>query len=151
MDTEQHLLENELMIDNISQSHLKETAMWTKFLAITGFFLSALIAIGAFVVGTMLNKLSAIPGGKPMGAMAGGMITVIYLFVAVIAFFMSFYLFKFSIKMQMALKANDQETLNVSFQNLKNYYRFAGIITILYLVILLLALIGGTMAAILGR
>ncbi|CAN5319771.1 hypothetical protein BH11BAC5_BH11BAC5_11720 [soil metagenome] len=151
MDTEHNLLENELLIDNISQSHLKETAMWTKFLAITGFFLSVVIAIGAIVIGNMFNKLSTLPGGKPMGEMAGGMITVIYLFVAAIAFFMSFFLFKFSVKMQMALKANDQETLNVSFLNLKNYYRFAGIVTILYLVILLLALIGGIIAAMLGR
>jgi small-conductance mechanosensitive channel len=151
MDIEYNLLENELLIDTISQNHLKETAMWTKFLAITGFFLSALIAIGAFVIANMFNKLTALPGGKPIGAMAGGMITIIYLFVAAIAFFMSFFLFKFSVKMQTALKANDQETLNVSFLNLKNHYRFAGIITILYLVILLLALIGGIMAAMLGR
>ena len=152
MDTEHNLLENELLIDNISQTHLKETAMWTKFLAITGFVLGILIAVGAVFIGTMFNKLSGgLPGGKEMGTMAGGMIMVVYLFVAAIAFFMSFFLFKFSVKMQTALKANDQETLNLSFQNLKNYYRFAGIITILYLVILLLALIGGIIAAMLGR
>ncbi|MDB5278212.1 MAG: hypothetical protein JWR61_3167 [Ferruginibacter sp.] len=151
MDTEHNLLENELMIDNISQSHLKETAMWTKFLAITGFFLSVLIAVGAIIIGNIFNSLSTLPGGKPMAVMAGWMITLIYLFVAAIAFFMSLFLFKFSVKMQIALKANDQETLNISFLNLKNFYRFAGIVTILYLVILLLALIGGIIAAMLGR
>ena len=152
MDTEQNLLENELLIDNISQIHLKETAMWTKFLAITGFMLSILIAAGAVFIGTMFNKLSGgLPGGKEMGTMAGGMIMVIYFFVAAIAFLMSVFLFRFSINMQAALKANDQETLNLSFQNLKNFYRFACIITILYLIILLLALIGGITAAMFGR
>ena len=152
IDTEYNLLENELLIDNISQTHLKETAMWTKFLAITGFILSILITVGAVFIRNMFNKLSSgLPGGKEMGTMAGGMIMVIYFFVAAIAFLMSVFLFRFSINMQAALKANDQETLNLSFQNLKNFYRFAGIITILYLIILLLALIGGISAAIFGR
>lgn len=147
MEGETNLLDNELFIDNISQGHLKETAMWTKFLAITGYILSIGIGIGAFAIGSIFNKLSGMPGGRDVGVMAGSMITIIYLFVAAIAFFMSFFLYRFSIKMQTALKANDQELLNVSFLNLKNYYRFAGIVTILYLVILLLALIGGVIAA----
>ena len=49
--------------------------------------------------------------------------------------------------MKVALITNDQESLNLSFQNLKVYYRFAGIITIIYLVILLLALLSGIIAA----
>jgi hypothetical protein len=151
MDTEHNLLENELLIDGTAQVHLKETAMWTKFLAITGYFLSALIAIGAFVIGSMFSKLAGLQGGKEVSRIAGGMIMVIYLFVAAISFFMSFFLFKFSVKMQAALKSTDQELLNLSFLNLKNFYRFAGIITILYLVILLFALIGGVIAAMVVR
>lgn len=150
MDAEHHLLENELLIDTITHSHLKETAMWAKFLAIAGFVMSILIAVAAIFAGTMFNKLAAgLPGGRGSGTgmMAGGMIMIVYLVIAVVAFFMALFLFRFGVKMQAALKVNDQETFNLSFQNLKMYYRFAGIITIIYLAILLLALIGGITAA----
>ena len=148
METENNLLENELLIDSVSQVHLKETAMWAKFLAIAGFIISILIAIGAVFAGTMFNKLTAgMPGGNKGGVMTGGVIMVMYLLIAAVAFFMSLFLFRFGVKMKVALIINDQESLNLSFQNLKVYYRFAGIITIIYLVILLLALLGGLIAA----
>ena len=41
MAIENNLLENELLIDSVSQFHLKETAMWAKFLAIAGFIISS--------------------------------------------------------------------------------------------------------------
>ncbi len=63
MNTENSLLENELIIDSIAPAQLKETAMWTKFLAITGYFMSALIAIGAFIIGSMFSKLAGLQGG----------------------------------------------------------------------------------------
>ena len=148
METENNLLENELLIDTVSQVHLKETAMWAKFLAIAGFIISIIIAIGAVFAGTMFNKLTAgMPGGNKGGVMTGGVIMVMYLLIAAVAFFMSLFLFRFGVKMKVALIINDQESLNLSFQNLKVYYRFAGIITIIYLVILLLALLGGLIAA----
>jgi hypothetical protein len=148
MEIENNLLENELLIDSVSQVHLKETAMWAKFLAIAGFIISILIAIGAVFAGTMFNKLTAgMPGGNKGGVMTGGVIMVMYLLIAAVAFFMSLFLFRFGVKMKAALIINDQESLNISFQNLKVYYRFAGIITIIYLVILLLALLGGIIAA----
>ena len=148
MEIENNLLENELLIDSVSQVHLKETAMWAKFLAIAGFIISILIAIGAVFAGTMFNKLAAgMPGGSKAGMMTGGVIMLMYLLIAAVAFFMSLFLFRFGVKMKVALITNDQESLNLSFQNLKVYYRFAGIITIIYLVILLLALLGGMIAA----
>lgn len=148
MEIENNLLENELLIDSVSQVHLKETAMWAKFLAIAGFIISILIAIGAVFAGTMFNKLTAgMPGGNKGGVMTGGVIMVMYLLIAAVAFFMSLFLFRFGVKMKVALITDDQESLNLSFQNLKVYYRFAGIITIIYLVILLLALLGGMIAA----
>lgn len=148
MEIENNLLENELLIDTVSLVHLKETAMWAKFLAIAGFIISILITIGAVFAGTMFNKLTAgMPGGSKVGLMTGGVIMVMYLLIAAVAFFMSLFLFRFGVKMKVALITNDQESLNLSFQNLKVYYRFAGIITIIYFVILLLALLRGIIAA----
>ena len=94
--------------------------MWAKFLAIAGFVMSIFIAIAAVFAGTMFNKLSAgLPGGGAGGInrMAGGMIMIVYLIVAAVAFFMSLFLFRFGNKMQTALKVHDQENFNMSFQS----------------------------------
>ena len=148
MEIENNLLENEQLIDSVSHVHLKGTAMWAKFLAIGGFIISILIAIGAVFAGTMFNKLTAgMPGGSKGGMMTGTVIMVMYLLIASVDFFMSLFLFRFGVKMKIAIITNGQEPLNLSLQNLKVYYRFAEIITIIYLVILLLALLGGIIAA----
>ena len=49
--------------------------------------------------------------------------------------------------MKAALFTNDQDTLNNSFLNLKNLYKLMGILTIIYLIILVLALVVGIGAA----
>jgi hypothetical protein len=40
-------------------------------------------------------------------------------------------MFRFASQMKTALYSNDQESLNTSFQNLKRYFRYLGIITII--------------------
>ena len=81
--------------------------------------------------------------------MAGrlGFIMVFYVIIAAVLFAMSLFLYKFGAKMQVALKTSDQDNLNLSLLNLKIYYRFAGIITIIYLGFLFLAVIGVAIAA----
>jgi hypothetical protein len=49
--------------------------------------------------------------------------------------------------MKAALLADDQDTLNTSFQNLKKTFRFVGIVTIVVLSIYLLIFILGIAAA----
>ena len=81
--------------------------MWAKFLAIAGFIISILIAIGAVFAGTMFNKLTAgMPGGSKRGKMTGGVIMVMYLLIASVDFFMSLFLFRFGVKMKIAIITN---------------------------------------------
>ena len=72
--------------------------------------------------------------------------TLYLLVCAAIGFFPFFFLYRFSTKAKAALASGDQESLNVSLQNLKVYFRYLGIITIiilaLYAIILLIALLG---------
>ncbi|MEJ7626297.1 MAG: hypothetical protein WKF35_05510 [Ferruginibacter sp.] len=135
----QNLLASELHIDPIGYTHLKETAMWAKFLAIVGFVLSIGLAIVAFFIGTILGNLS--PEYAAGAAMGSVMITVVYLFIAAVYFFMSLFLFRFAVKMKTALLSNDQQNLNASLFNLKIVYRMLGIIMVVYLGLIALGLI----------
>jgi len=143
MLTEESLLQNELFIDSTAQQHLKETAMWAKFLAVVGFIGSILVALVGIFAGTILGKFTK--GLQQTNSsdsfLAGGFIAIIYIFIGAVLFIMCLFLYKFAAKMQLALKDNDQECLNLSFQHLKIHYRFPGVITIIYMALLLFTII----------
>jgi uncharacterized membrane protein len=143
MENNQNLLNNDLQIDHVSQSHLAETAKWANFLSIVGFVLSGIIAIMALFSGAFLGAAGGRRYGGDSVLIGAGFIMVIYIIIAVLYFFMSLFLFRFASKMKAALYNTDQESLNASFMNLKVLYRFMGIITIIYLVFIVLALVLG--------
>ncbi len=150
MESNQDLINNPLQIDTVAQVHLAQTARWANFLSIVGFILSCIIALFALFAGTLLGTVSR--GFGNSGSMIGaGFITVIYLIVAAVYFFMSLFLYRFASKMKMALYSSDQEYLNSSFMNLKNLYKMMGILTIIYLCFLALALILGIGGALMMR
>ena len=145
METNENLLSSELQIDSIAHSHLAETAKWGVFLSIVGFIISGIIVIAALFAGTFLGSMSGGMGAAPV--MSAGVITVIYLIIAAVYFFMSLFLYRFATKMKAALYSNDQDTLNNSFLNLKNLYKLMGILTIIYLAFIVLAMVFGIGAA----
>lgn len=146
METNQSLLNTELQIDTTAHAHLSETAKWGTFLSIVGFILSGLIVIIALFAGTILGSLRSDFGGGS-SIVGAGVVTFIYLLFAALYFFMSLFLYRFASKMKLALYTSDQESLNNSLLNLKNLYRLMGILTIIYLAVIVLAFVIGIGAA----
>lgn len=148
MESNQNLLTSDLQVDPIAAAHLKETAMWARLLAVVGLVLSILIGIMGLFAGAMISTMSRSFGGNSgMPAIGSGVITVFYLIIAAVYFFLSLFLFKFAVKMKQALLTTDQDSFNASLLNLKLVYRIMGIIMIVYLSFLALALIAGIGAA----
>ena len=56
MEHNPNFLSNELTVDAAAQNHLKETAMWAKFLGIAGFVMSAIILLIAIFAGTFSQQ-----------------------------------------------------------------------------------------------
>lgn len=142
METEQDLIKTELVVDGTIQAHLKETAVWGKFLGIAGFVYSLLIACIAIFAGSTLARVSGNYSSSNESLLAGGGVAIFYLCMAAIVFFMSGYLFKFSKKTLLALQAGDQVIMIEAFKNLKLYFRLAGIITCVILIFTVLGVIG---------
>ena len=140
MENENDLIETDLIVDGAINLHLKETAGWGKFLAIAGFIM-VLIAVGAIYAAMWHTKSSSTDGKTGSGTTAGAMIAIIYLAMVVVVFFMSVYIFRFAKKTQAALSVNDQVTLTEAFSHLKIYFRFAGIITAVMLILTVLGFV----------
>jgi hypothetical protein len=148
MESNQNLLTSELQVDAIASSHLQETAKWAKFLAVAGIILSIIIGLAGLFAGSILSSMTrGFGNSNPMGAAASGMVTIFYLFIAAVYFFLSLYLYRFAVKMRLALQTSDQQNFNDSLLNLKLVYRIMGIILIIYLGLIALLLIVSIMTA----
>jgi uncharacterized membrane protein len=125
----------ELQVDHRGSSFLREIAKWSKFLSIVGFVMIGLMLLAIVFAGSSMATMFS---GTAYGA-AGSLFGMIYISVVVVIiliyFFPCLYLFKFATKMQVALRNNDQDTLNASFENLKSCFKFMGIFTIICLAI----------------
>lgn len=142
-----------LTIDPITKAHLSETARWAKFLAIVGMIFLALMLVFGIFLSTMMtsaaSRFGEVDGYNTSSIFAGfgvGM-AVLYIILAVIAFFPLLFLLRFSNRMKAALVNNDQQQLNTSFQNLKVYFRYLGIITIIILALYAIAIVFGVLGA----
>jgi hypothetical protein len=138
----------ELQVDHNGSSFLREVAKWSKFLSIVGFVGMGLALLVVIFAGSVSSTVLNNPAYGGTNSMYGGPFFQIVLLVAfmLIYFFPCFYLFRFATKMQVALRNNDQETLNASFENLKSCFKFMGIFTIVILSIYALALLIGLFA-----
>jgi hypothetical protein len=131
----------ELIVTGEAKGYINETRKWAKFLAILGFIGSGIIAIVAVFAGSMFSEIW---GG------ASFMITILYLLMALLYFFPSLYLYRFSEKANKALYKKDSNELEDALGNLKSTFKFYGIAAIvvisLYLLFFIFAGLGAGLA-----
>lgn len=140
----------EFGIDDMSRSHLAETAKWAKFLSIVGFVMCGLIVVFSFFAGAIFSastdRYERYGDENPFAGL-GILMTIIYLAIGVLYFFPCLFLFRFATQMTASLNTNEQLTLNKSFQNLKRMFRYMGILTIIVISIYIFAFIFAIIAA----
>ena len=152
MEGNENLLSNDLHIDSISFNYLRETSKWAKFLAIIGFIMTGVFVLFAFFGATMFSTLMRTnPYGGDIAGSFGFIITIVYLIVAAISFFLSLFLYRFGARTLAGLQATDQDSLNDGIGNLKSFFKMYGIIVIIYLGFLALALLLGVLGAMFSR
>lgn len=129
-----------LNIDPVTKTHLAETARWARFLAILGMVVLALGLVVSLMGATVFTRFFGFPTGiedesnAALGAVRIGMV-VGTLIISAIVFFPLLFLLRFANAMQRAIAANDQGRLNEAFLNLKVYFRYLGILVIIFLVL----------------
>jgi len=143
-----------LSIDPVTKAHLTETAKWARFLAIIGFvFLGLGLVVGIISMAAMsyvANDVSTAGFGSLASFGIAGFVFG-YILLILLVFFPLLFLLRFANQMKAALVSNDQHKLNVSFQNLKAYFRFWGILAIIVLAFYAIAFAFGIFGTILSR
>jgi hypothetical protein len=156
----ENTLENKrIEIGQQSLGYLDTTRKWTMFFSILGFVVIGILLVVGLVAGSFLtsftSKMSGMEGMEG-SSVAGGIASIfVFIFIlifAVIYFFPLFFLFRFSRHTKNAVANLDAQQLELGFKNLKSYWKYIGILTIIVLSIYLLILIiaGGSLAVLSG-
>ena len=137
--TQQEL--SELRITEEAKQYLKATSSWTTFYAIICFISVGFLAIFGVIMllsGSFLSSMGtySYASFSNMPFMFAGFL---YIVLAVVLIFPALYLYRFSKKTSEALALNDTETLTSAFENMKSYWKFIGIMTIISIAFALLS------------
>ncbi|MFD2514163.1 hypothetical protein ACFSRY_09820 [Pontibacter locisalis] len=120
-----------ILVNSDSVSFLSSAAKWGKFLAIVGFVVIGLTVLFAFFAGSFFSPMmNEMAGGA--GLAGGVFFAMFYLLLALLYFFPVLYLYRFSAKMQDALRLQSENIIAESFKNLRSLLRFMGILTIVF-------------------
>lgn len=138
-----------ITINKQSLIYLNETRKWTMFFSIIGFIAIALMILAATFIGSLIgsmaefNDVQQMPGGFPTGMMSG-----LYIIMAILYFFPIYYLYQFSTNMKTGIQQRSAEYVEQAFKYQKSHYKFMGVLTgillAFYAVIILGALIVGS-------
>lgn len=136
----------ELNVTAQSRDFLLYASKWANFLAILGF-----IGLGLMVLGGIFVMFVGSAFGGVAGASQMGLFGIIYLVMGALYFFPTLYLYNFASKMKNAITKSNQEDLDLGFENLKSFFKFIGIFTIIMIGLYILAIIVGLGTAIAMR
>ncbi|WP_293788579.1 hypothetical protein [uncultured Pedobacter sp.] len=126
--------EVKLIVTEEMRSYFYDMSKWARFLSVVGFVISAFLTLSSFGIGAaitanpaMLNQLGPLAGIGATG------ITIFYLLLALLFFYPSLLLMRFSAKGKQGVLFGDQENFNDAIANVKSLFKFWGILTIVFL------------------
>lgn len=129
-----------LQVDHLSTVYLRGAARWARFLAVVGFIFCGLSLVTAILFASVFANLFNSLGSGGIGK-NGVWLGVVFACISLLNFIPCFHLYHFGYRMRLALDNNDQEQLNVSFRNVRSFYRFVGVMMIICMGLWLLVIL----------
>jgi len=121
---------------------LRQTKPWVTFLAVLGFIGCSLMVIGGLV---MLVSGAAIGGMK--GGAIGGALGLVYILMALLYFFPSYYLLQYGGGIKRFMLSRTSPDLESALNSQKSFWRFVGILTAIVMCIYAVVLVVAIVAA----
>lgn len=135
-----------MVLNQEAQYYLQQAGKWASFLGIVGFILCGLLFVAALCIGTIFTffaKMSpqAGPSNTALTTM-GPAFSVIYIIIDVIYFMLVLYLYQFGSRVKKGLAFIDNDSVTSGLSKLKSFFKAWGIITIVFVSIYGLIIIG---------
>jgi hypothetical protein len=132
--------ETTITIETLSGSslnYLKSAAPWMKFISILGFVMCGILIIAAIAMLLGGNALSKM-GGEGLGIS----MFFVYIAIALLLFFPNLYLFNYAKAIQNYVISNNYSQIVEAFRMQLKYWKYLGVLMIIYLSLTVVALIG---------
>ncbi len=126
---------------------LKEAAPWIRFLAILMFVGVGFMILGSFFFFALaLPAVSELAGDAGLTPLYGAGMGVLYIMLAVVMFFPALYCYRYGDALKNWGNNGSVSELATAFRNNKAFWKFYGIVTLIYLGLLALGLVAGLVA-----
>ena len=147
--------EKSFQLNQVTLGYLAESAKWAKFLAIIGYIFIGFMVLVSVTIGLFLPSMNSGLNGAAAGSQIPGfsstVLMFVYLILAAIYVYPVYALYGFASKMQKVIKENIESEIENAFNQLKKFFKFFGILTIvmlgLYVLIIIAAIFAGLAAA----
>lgn len=141
---EENITHTDLSVSTSSKDFLLYASKWANFLAILSF-----VGIGLMVLGGLIVTVIGIsfPGIQSPAAPMG-LFGIIYLLFGLLYFFPTLYLYNFSQNIKKALANSNQQNLDLGFENLKSFFKFIGVFTIIMISLYILLFVFAAVSSI---
>ena len=147
------IMNSELKLTSVGISYLNQARKWTYSLSIIGFIFTGLIVLMALFFSSFMALFSGMDssyGISEFTSMGTGIVTVFYLFFALLYFFLSLYLYRFSKRVKGAINEEGSSQLEDGLKNLNSYWKLTGILTVVgvgvYVLFFLISILFGAAA-----
>jgi len=138
--------------------YLKGASPWLRFIGILGFIATGLAALSGLIImvfssfmGQLWEEADIGVFGGLFNSSGGGIVMgLFYLVCAAIMIFPVLYIYRFGEKIQSYLMTGKEQDLEQAFKNNKSYWKFMGILYIIYLACIPLILIFAVIVTVAG-
>lgn len=141
LDQHVHSDNNGIKVTSDAKTNFITISKWVRFLGVMGFVSVGLLAIVAFFM--IIAGSTTSFGGEQMLILG-----LVYLIMACVYVFPALYLWRTSVHLINAFSKDSQSSFELGIENMKSFFKFVGIITIvivsLYLLLIFFALFAAT-------
>lgn len=127
----------QLVISGETAANMRAAMSWAKFMAIVCFVMTGMIFVAAIILLVMGGSLQYYYPALGGGALLG----ICYLIVAVIYFFLSYFMYMFAVKTKRAIDNGCMQDLSAGAMNMKYYFKMTGIVTIVTIAVVVLMIL----------
>jgi hypothetical protein len=124
-----------LSVDETGKAYMLETARWAKFISLVLIIVQSLMVLvmllASFQNGFDVSKIL----GSSLGTAPGLIFLGLYISIILLFFYPLVCLLNFSRKVKPAVQTDNVALFNTALKNLKNMFRFFGIVMILFIAV----------------
>jgi hypothetical protein len=141
-------MSDELCITEKMILSMKKASSWIRFLAICGFVYVGLVVASGVLFANVFSLVGFVDSSGISAADLGVnpfllslIIMIVFVAIGIVIIIPFRYLYNFGTKMRTYVQTNNENALELAFKNNKSFWKFYGILTIIYLALIPVALI----------